>query len=130
MFRHSEIQALLRDRRHAEENGKGNGTDLDKAEDGELDDDIDAAAAISDPTTLDMPVEEEGREGPARKKGRKSQQKKKGGGQKQHVKPDLRKRTWDKVERGLESLEYGDEENRAAARPAAAQRRRISYDDV
>jgi hypothetical protein len=134
MFRHSEIQALLRERRHAEENGKRNETILDEAEEGELDDNGDPTVAISDQITPDMPLEEEGREGKA-KKGRKSQQKKKGGGgggggQKQHVKPDLRKRTWDKVDRGLESLEYGDEENGAATRPAAAQRRRISYDDV
>ena len=47
---------------------------------------------------------------------------------KQNVKPDLRKRTWDKVETGLESLDYDEGESAAApARPM--QRRRISYDD-
>ncbi|KAI6081576.1 hypothetical protein F4821DRAFT_249032 [Hypoxylon rubiginosum] len=45
-------------------------------------------------------------------------------------KPDLRKRTWDVVEAGMDSLDYDELENAqdAAATPAA-QRRRISYDD-
>lgn len=42
---------------------------------------------------------------------------------------DLRKRTWDVVDKGLASLDYGEE---AAGEPSgerATQRRRISYDD-
>jgi hypothetical protein len=47
-----------------------------------------------------------------------------------NVKPDLRKRTWDKVETGLEDLQYDDVGSDAAAVPNhATQRRKISYDD-
>lgn len=42
---------------------------------------------------------------------------------------DLRKRTWDVVDKGLASLDYGEEEHELPARASAAQRRQISYDD-
>lgn len=41
---------------------------------------------------------------------------------------DLRKRTWDVVDKGLATLDYGEEENEPA-QASAIQRRRISYDD-
>ncbi|KAI1205434.1 uncharacterized protein F4807DRAFT_464721 [Annulohypoxylon truncatum] len=45
-------------------------------------------------------------------------------------KPDLRKRTWDVVEAGMDSLDYDElDAGRDAASAPAAQRRRISYDD-
>ncbi|KAI1483563.1 hypothetical protein F4774DRAFT_405568 [Daldinia eschscholtzii] len=44
-------------------------------------------------------------------------------------KPDLRKRTWDVVETGMDSLYYDDEAAQDTAATPAAQRRRISYDD-
>ncbi|KAI1774654.1 hypothetical protein F4818DRAFT_68932 [Hypoxylon cercidicola] len=45
-------------------------------------------------------------------------------------KPDLRKRTWDIVEAGMDSLDYDELESaQGAAAAPAAQRRRISYDD-
>ncbi|KAI0103519.1 hypothetical protein F4814DRAFT_452867 [Daldinia grandis] len=44
-------------------------------------------------------------------------------------KPDLRKRTWDVVETGMDSLYYDDETAQDTAAAPAAQRRRISYDD-
>jgi len=47
---------------------------------------------------------------------------------KRNIKPDLRKRTWDKVETGLEGLDY--DEGDSASQPAhTAQRRKITYDD-
>lgn len=50
---------------------------------------------------------------------------------KKTVKPDLRKRTWDKVEAGMDSLDYEDSPPNATGSLAgpAAQRRKISYDD-
>lgn len=50
---------------------------------------------------------------------------------KKTVKPDLRKRTWDKVEAGMDRLDYEDSPPDATGSPAgpAAQRRKISYDD-
>jgi hypothetical protein len=47
---------------------------------------------------------------------------------KQYVKPDLRKRTWDKMDTGLESLDY-DEGESSTASTRLMQRRKISYDD-
>ncbi|KAI0006509.1 hypothetical protein F4779DRAFT_620524 [Xylariaceae sp. FL0662B] len=45
-------------------------------------------------------------------------------------KPDLRKRTWDVVEAGMDSLDYGElEDPQDTAANPVAQRRRISYDD-
>ncbi|KAI2471385.1 hypothetical protein F4781DRAFT_122615 [Annulohypoxylon bovei var. microspora] len=45
-------------------------------------------------------------------------------------KPDLRKRTWDVVEAGMDSLDYDElDAGRDASSTPAAQRRRISYDD-
>ncbi|KAI1413983.1 hypothetical protein F5Y13DRAFT_188505 [Hypoxylon sp. FL1857] len=45
-------------------------------------------------------------------------------------KPDLRKRTWDVVETGMDSLDYDELDGGQDATAApAAQRRRISYDD-
>ncbi|KAK4237045.1 hypothetical protein C8A03DRAFT_45062 [Achaetomium macrosporum] len=41
---------------------------------------------------------------------------------------DLRKRTWDVVDKGLATLDY-DEENNETVETSAIQRRRISYDD-
>jgi hypothetical protein len=47
-----------------------------------------------------------------------------------NVKPDLRKRTWDKVETGLEDLQYDDMDGDTAAAPShVSQRRKVSYDD-
>ena len=44
-------------------------------------------------------------------------------------KPDLRKRTWDVVETGLDSLDYGETEDTNSEAPKAAQRRRLTYGD-
>ncbi|KAI0837572.1 hypothetical protein F5Y06DRAFT_270779 [Hypoxylon sp. FL0890] len=45
-------------------------------------------------------------------------------------KPDLRKRTWDVVEAGMDSLDYDElDGGQDATATPAAQRRRISYDD-
>ncbi|KAK7914708.1 hypothetical protein PG985_012411 [Apiospora marii] len=50
---------------------------------------------------------------------------------KKNVKPDLRKRTWDKVETGMDSLDYEDAPQPEYGNGAGAptQRRKISYDD-
>jgi Protein of unknown function (DUF3807) len=63
------------------------------------------------------------------KKSKKAEQARQKGWFKQNIKPDLRKRTWDKVDSGLGNLDY-DEDSIAALIPdSASQRRRISYDD-
>jgi hypothetical protein len=63
------------------------------------------------------------------KKAKKPQKAKEKGFFKKNVKPDLRKRTWDKVDTGLESLDYEEGTGSNAAIPRPSQRRRISYDD-
>jgi hypothetical protein len=137
IFRHSEIQALLRARRHAaeakqdkedseeqeaslhgsredslvHENTREQGQREEDLEDGEL-----GEAADSSITDL-----------PCSRPVTKTKQSKKSFF-KQNIKPDLRKRTWDKVDTGLESLDY-DEGDTGAASTRPMQRRRISYDD-
>jgi len=82
-------------------------------EDGEiLDDAAVAEAESSDPKK--------------RKKKRKNGSHRKG---EEKPKPDLRKRTWDKVDVGLDSLDYDDTNGSAGRVPSTAQRPRISYDD-
>ncbi|KAH7391408.1 hypothetical protein BKA64DRAFT_710311 [Cadophora sp. MPI-SDFR-AT-0126] len=140
IFRHSEIEALLRERRHAAEEKEHQKTyDTEEAvsaevvveaeftvtdgvEDGELEEGS-PASSVSTPTASKPQAH-------MTKKEKKIQRAKQLGFFKQNVKPDLRKRTWDKVDTGLGSLDYDDEEGttkRAPAKPA--QRRRISYDD-
>ncbi|KAE9368421.1 hypothetical protein N431DRAFT_443864 [Stipitochalara longipes BDJ] len=149
IFRHSEVQALLRDRRHAAEaiedkedsqaredlpeewmedvllpnvavEEQGQGEEL--LEDGELDEEaeiLNTDLPSSPPTTKNKK---------SKKKEKKTEKAKQKSFFKQHVKPDLRKRTWDKVDTGLESLDYDEgDSSTAATRPA--QRKRISYED-
>jgi hypothetical protein len=63
------------------------------------------------------------------RKERKAQQARQRGFFKQKIKPDLRKRTWDMVDSGMESLDYDDQSSGPPAANPALQRRRISYDD-
>jgi hypothetical protein len=100
---------------------------VDNVEDGELEDIEETLAedAIQESTVQPPPDKPIGK----KKRSQKGGQKKRGS-DKQNGKPDLRKRTWDKVDSGLGSLDYGEEEGNTETRPAAAQRRRISYEDV
>lgn len=128
IFRHSEIQSLLREQRHiAEANG------------------VDAADQTSGPIADQGESEEAGHgdeninDGPTdppalnaqrmNRKARKAQQAKQKGYFKQKIKPDLRKRTWDKVDTAMESLDYDDQSSSTLVASQASQRRRISYDD-
>jgi hypothetical protein len=156
IFRHSEIQALLRARRHAAEakqdkedseeqeallymgredslvqdNIHEQGQQEENLEDGELGEDADSSITdlpSSQPATKSKQSKKKG------KKVQKAMQKNASGPAqksffKQNIKPDLRKRTWDKVDTGLESLDY-DEGEQGAASTRPMQRRRISYDD-
>jgi hypothetical protein len=131
MFRHSEIQALLKERRHAQEDKATTVPDSNQAseaEEGELEDDQDVPPPEPEQA---LPVSrfEKVNASNGNAKQKKAGQKKKGGS-KQPPKPDLRKRTWDRVDSGLVTLDYGEEDDGALAFPAASQRRRISYDDV
>jgi hypothetical protein len=143
IFRHSEIQALLRDRRHAAEAKE------EEEEDSQAQNDISKEQRVreEDGNTLGNTVEEpEQREevledgelssSPPVIKNKQSTSKKEDRAQKvkqksffkQYIKPDLRKRTWDKVDTGLGSLDY-DEGESSAVSTRPTQRRRISYND-
>jgi hypothetical protein len=156
IFRHSEIQALLRDRRHAAEakhdkedsEGQENASEVgregglaqkdveeheqreEELEDGELGEELDTS--INDlPCSLQVTTTKQSKK--KTKKAQMAKQKNTSGPMqksffKQHIKPDLRKRTWDKVDTGLESLDY-DEGESGAASTRPVQRRRISYGD-
>jgi len=156
IFRHSEIQALLRERRHAEE-AKG-----DKATPLFMSEEVLAAEAVVAPLSSTAKEELKNRDlhetlvdatstststptpppeaqaskctkankrRAANKKTKKAQEARERGWFKSNVKPDLRKRTWDKVDSGMESLDYDDESSAVPGSNPAPQRRRISYDD-
>ncbi|KAH8813162.1 hypothetical protein F5884DRAFT_327022 [Xylogone sp. PMI_703] len=133
MFRHSEIQAILRKRRHEKEAGINSGLpsfveeDGDNVEDGEVEDeDEDLSENI---ITVNQPAATSKTNRQSRKKKRKKS-KNKGAPGNQLAKPDLRKRTWDKVDEGLAGLDYDEATNAAnSSQQLHAQRRRISYDD-
>ncbi|KAE8451068.1 hypothetical protein EG329_004740 [Mollisiaceae sp. DMI_Dod_QoI] len=146
IFRHSEIQAILRERRHAAEANDSDqieGTDpiigpvqaekrsndpvlkpvFDEGEleDGELGDDT-----TGSPTTTSQ--SSSNKRPFSKKKAKQAERGKQRGYFKQNVKPDLRKRTWDMVDQGLGGLDY-DMGVSTAAPTHAPQRRQISYDD-
>ncbi|TVY54313.1 hypothetical protein LCER1_G003227 [Lachnellula cervina] len=132
IFRHSEIETLLRDRRHAYEAREITGEPISEhaVEDGE----IEEGELGEDGPIIDTPApQSSNNHQPSKKmtkKEKKTRQAKERGFFKQNVKPDLRKRTWDKVESGLENLDYDEMENAASSGPTrSTQRRRISYED-
>lgn len=118
MFRHSEIQVLLRERRHAAEARSSNPS---------------RSASTSAPDTASYhdyeegeEVEEPGKNGQGRKRNRKKKHQRK-----REVKPDLRKRTWDMVDEGVGTLSYEDADSvPTSGRGAGPQRKRVSYDDM
>ncbi|TVY14891.1 hypothetical protein LARI1_G006397 [Lachnellula arida] len=132
IFRHSEIETLLRDRRHAHETREITGEPVTEpaVEEGE----IEEGELGEDGPIINTPAPQiSNNHQPSKKmtkKEKKARQAKEKGFFKQNVKPDLRKRTWDKVEIGLENLDYDEMENATSSGPSrSSQRRRISYED-
>ncbi len=156
IFRHSEIQTLLRARRHAaeakqdkddceeqdtfldggredslvRENIRDYGQREEDLEDGQL-------GEVAASSVTDLPFSPQvTKTKRSKKKGKKAQKAiqkdtyapSQKSFFKQNIKPDLRKRTWDKVDTGLESLDY-DEGESGVSSTRPVQRRRISYDD-
>lgn len=165
IFRHSEIQALLRERRHAKEAQEDEVIDVAEEEPFPLSIQEPAVEPFHEPIrpiigpVMEEPDLEDGElqdnttetsaptpasDTPSGMKKSKKRKKKKPsnvsasqrdrepkpkGFFKQNVKPDLRKRTWDVVDKGLEGLDYDEMNGGAAARPSMVKRRQISYDD-
>ncbi|KAM3065441.1 hypothetical protein ACMFMF_011163 [Clarireedia jacksonii] len=130
IFRHSEIQALLRKRRHADTDADHNTHKIEdvpnnKADAGEVIEEFSYAEPIG-------PVRPNSKKNLNKnnRKARKAQEAREKGWFKQNVKPDLRKRTWDKVEQSIGTLAYDDEGGLGnQSSTSAPQRRKISYDD-
>jgi hypothetical protein len=143
---------LLRDRRHAQElrdtptPGYEDGQVEDgQVEDGQVEDGELEAGELPDRDDSNFPVADEAeiyeastrvsRAPPSKnnkktaKKAKKAEIAKQKGFFKQNVKPDLRKRTWDKVDAGVGNLDYDENSGPAQVQATAPQRRRISYDD-
>jgi len=109
IFRHSELEALRRSRESTKIR-KATVPETEAGEEGEV-----SEGEVSSSTPA-VAV--------------KKKQKRRRGKKKSDEEPvDLRKRTWDVVEAGLATLDYGEEENEQPTQEKAAQRRRISYDD-
>lgn len=101
IFRHSEVETLLRERRRAEE-----------------------SRAAREEHTL-IPANE------GKHKNSQGQKRRRSNFKRNSSKPDLRKRTWDKVDTGLETLDYEEDvAEHSSKRNAGSQRRTISYDDM
>jgi hypothetical protein len=146
IFRHSEIEALRRERRHAEEAKEDGESPVSvpvfAKEEGEIDSETFVDVVIDEvaippaaPSALTLTpapaiksthANEQRR---SNKKAKKAQQAREKGWFKQNIKPDLRKRTWDKVETGMESLDYDEESSNTLKANPVSQRRRIFYDD-
>ncbi|KAK2625574.1 hypothetical protein QTJ16_004886 [Diplocarpon rosae] len=138
IFRHSEIETLLRQRRYvgeenehmtnfkAEDTGSKANRKLQNprgndSEEGEL-----ADEGLANTST--MPVSQTKQH--MSRKEKKIQKAKQMGYFKQNVKPDLRKRTWDKVDTGLGALDYDEDQGTSeTALSKPAQRRRICYEE-
>jgi hypothetical protein len=113
IFRHSELEAL----RRARESSNSGKTTTTKPEE-------DAAHDMSEDGEVSSAPSATAKQSKKRKRGKSKKNKTNNGAE-----PiDLRKRTWDVVDKGLATLDYG-EENNEPVEASAIQRRRISYDD-
>ncbi|POS84107.1 hypothetical protein EPUL_003310 [Erysiphe pulchra] len=125
IFRHSELHRLVKEKKNlAEKQIKEKCTDKINASNS--DETGESQALESTTCTPKQNLSEK----PLTNKARKALKAKQKGYFRQVIKPDLRKRTWDKVEVGLESLDYDElQSESSSAATRSAQRRRVTYDD-
>jgi hypothetical protein len=114
IFRHSELEALRR-AKESSLNKKVTTTNPDE----------DAAQSMSEDGEVPSAPSATAKKSKKRKRGKSKNNNKHRNGEEPI---DLRKRTWDVVDKGLATLDYGEEDNEPAE-ASAIQRRRISYDD-
>lgn len=124
IFRHSELEAL----RRARESSKIKKAIMSAASDQEGDQEQEVDLAADDDISEEAAAAAPAKKSKKRKRGKGKNKNKKNtaGGGGEHI--DLRKRTWDVVGEGLDSLDYDDDEAQPVE-ATAVQRRRISYDD-
>ncbi|KAK4141873.1 uncharacterized protein C8A04DRAFT_13735 [Dichotomopilus funicola] len=120
IFRHSELEALRRTRESSET--KKNTTKNTAQEDAAHEHESEEEGEVSSPTPSAATATT--KKNKKRKRGKVKKNKANAG----EEPIDLRKRTWDVVDTGLSSLDYGEEEQEPVA-ASTIQRRRISYDD-
>jgi len=113
IFRHSELEALRRER---ESSGHIKPTATHPEQD--------AAHMSEDGEVLSSALSAPAKKSKKRKRGKAKNTKAQNG----EEPIDLRKRTWDVVDKGLATLDYGEDDNEPVG-SSAIQRRRISYDD-
>lgn len=122
MFRHSEIETLLREKRRSDEAKSDMVWDMER----EAVEDLGPNTKASETPPTPLKEVQERHTKPSME-----DQKKKKSHFKRNIKPDLRKRTWDKVDSGLETLDYEDDvAGPSAKRTTGPQRRTVSYDDM
>ncbi|KAK3945367.1 hypothetical protein QBC46DRAFT_116728 [Diplogelasinospora grovesii] len=131
MFRYSELQALLR-KNEQEQSTKLSATPVDELSEGELSDNFPSAPRATGPApTKKKKRRKKNKNGSQKNKDSHETDRHEGEGAEGESQPmDLRKRTWDVVDKGLATLDYGEEEHEQQPAPGnPMQRRRISYDD-
>ncbi|KAK3397819.1 hypothetical protein B0T20DRAFT_480035 [Sordaria brevicollis] len=145
IFRHSELEAMRRVRESAKikkvmdpaADGVAvviEGAIGEQLSEGEVDSSTNKARA--GPSQQQQQRKQNNGNGSGNGNNKKNKNKRRGGKKNNHNRPegggeqiDLRKRTWDVVDKGLASLDYGEEEHGQPSGERAVQRRRISYDD-
>ncbi|KAK6820555.1 hypothetical protein PG990_012544 [Apiospora arundinis] len=143
IFRHSEIETLRRDKANGKKSSdsQNDQTTIGPSDAGSIRRDEGQHASGSEDGELESdtpkPVSATVKRRKARKNKKKARnaahnaQQNEPGWFKKNVKPDLRKRTWDKVETGMDSLDYEDAPQPEFGNNSEppTQRRKISYDD-
>lgn len=126
MFRHSEIQVLLKSREKAQP-WRNTSSESSTPVPMELD-------AMSEEGELADEVSHEGIAAKKKNNKKKNKKKKRGSGNgnaKRQYSPDpeRRKRTWDVVDTGLDGLDYGETQQAQTRLSPGRQRRRITYEE-
>ncbi|KUI70952.1 hypothetical protein VM1G_06016 [Cytospora mali] len=136
MFRHSEIQALLKSQEKAQlrrNTSSGSATPIPMepddalSEEGELVDEISQEVIVTKKKNNNKKKNKKKKRGSGNGNGNGNGN----GSAKRQYSPDpeRRKRTWDVVETGLDGLDYGETEQAQTKTSPARQRRRITYED-
>lgn len=144
IFRHSELEALRRAEENAAKNGGTSNSNLEaRGTPSTTSFDVSEGEEVELESEMPKPAPSQVTSAALKKKRKKGKNKRNNTSAEAHalqkgekgwfrkaIKPDLRKRTWDVVDAGMDSLDYdGVEASVGAESGSATQRRKISYDD-